>query len=66
MQTTSVFTKGLHMGLHIGPPHRSPHRSPPRNPRNPLIFEYFLIFFLYFRDFWSNIKVFGQNKVGIV
>ena len=33
---------------------------------NPLIFLYFSNFLGYFLNFWSNIKVFGQNKVGIV
>ena len=32
-------------------------------PRNPWIFKYFSGFFGYFRDFWSNIRVFGQNNV---
>ena len=33
---------------------------------NPLIFGYFSEFLGYFLDFWLNIRVFGQNKVGIV
>ena len=33
---------------------------------NPWIFWYFSEFLGYFLNFWSNIKVFGQNKVGIV
>ena len=33
---------------------------------NPWIFGYFSGFLGYFLDFWSNIRVFGQNKVGIV
>ena len=33
---------------------------------NPLILGYFSGFFWYFLDFWSNIRVFGQNKIGIV
>ena len=45
---------------------KSPHRSPPRNPRNPLIFVYFSGFLGYFRDFGSNIRVFGPGEVGIV
>ena len=35
-------------------------------PRKPCIFIYFYRFWQYFFDFWSNIKVLGQNKVGIV
>ena len=41
--------------LHIGPPHRS--LGIPRN------FREFPVFFEYFRDFWLNIRVFGQNNV---
>ena len=44
----------LHIGLHIG------------LHGNPWIFGYFSGFLGYFQDFWSNIRVFGQNKVGIV
>ena len=33
---------------------------------NPWIFEYFSKFLGYFLDFWSNMRVFGENKVGIV
>ena len=34
--------------------------------RGTYILTYVLNFLGYFRDCWSNIEVFGQNKVGIV
>ena len=33
--------------------------------RNTLIFGYFSGFLRYFLDFWSNIRVFGENKVAM-
>ena len=44
-----------HKGIHIGPPHRS--LGIPRN------FQKLPGFFKYFRDCWSNIKVFNQNNM---
>ena len=43
--------------------HRSPHRSPHRSLGIPRNFREFPGFFWYFRDFWSNIRVFGQNNL---
>ena len=45
-----IFTKRKY-------PH--PQKASGRNPRNPWILGYFLIFFWYFQDFWSNIRVFN-------
>ena len=59
----------LDLGKIINPVGNFIHRKQAQfNPLygNPLIYEHFYNFFLYFSGFWSNIKVFGQNKVGIV
>ena len=55
MNFVSVEAAQDHIGLHIGPPHRS--LGIPRNFRESPRF------LGYFRDFWSNIGVFGQNNV---
>ena len=45
---------GLHRGLH---------RAPQETLGNPGFWDYFQGFLKCFLDFWSNIKVFGENNV---